>query len=782
MRQKLLLSFLTILFISNSFGQKLTLTDLTTLCNKKNWEDVNQFMLIKGWTYYESEKGDTEKYNTITWSFNKDDYSDKAQGWFYLYTFENFPNKISYSVYNKTAYLLIQNSLVSNGFKLIDSQIEDDKVISVYSNGNYTLRISNAKRNDDDWADRSFVSYNITLIKKAGIYDTQNGKKTEYYDNDIIKAEYTLVNNKINGLLKYYDEYGNLQKTSNYVNGILNGKVVEYKENGDKNAEYTVVNGNKNGLLTFYENNKISYLTNFKDDLKNGQHTNLYYEDDSEKLYLKEYGQYINDEKNGTWKTFYLDGKTEKLLTYTNYLKDLKEGAFQEIKGDSLIIGNYKNDELNGNYKIYIDQSRLLLGGLINTDISKLRLLTEGQYYEGYKTGNWKLYDITATLRAEGNYDNNSENGEWKYYYTNWSKESGGTTEYAKKLYLIQNYSNGKLNGKSTRLSYLNDKKYPCDELDDNGVKLDSCVKQLYIKILETSYYKDNELNGDYELRDSINQIINKGKYLNGLKNGDFIEKYAEKDSNNSIIYVTEKGKYINDKREGRWLQYYKEDVFEQIINYKNGVFDGENIVYNENQKPSVIRLYQNDKIISVKRFDPITNKIQREIKIIENNGTIILCNKIEYTDDSIISEDFWMKRDGSESEFEIEFYTKANSKNEEFLYKNGEYILSNLNGEKLITGNYKKNKKNGLWTYFYYSQKVKIDEKYVDDEKNEEVYLKLDGTLFSGEFEFLDVEKNIKEIRKIKDGLRNGKTTFIDLKTNKTISKESYKEGKLKE
>ncbi len=304
MKQKLLFSFLTLLFITNSFGQKLTLNDLTTLCNKKNWEDVNQFMLIKGWTYYESEKGDTEKYNTITWSYNKDDYSDKAQGWFYLYTYDNFPNKISYSVYNKTAYLLIQNSLVANGFKLIDSQIEDDKVISVYNNGNYTLRISNAKRNDEDWADRSYVSYNITLIKRAGIYDTQNGKKTEYYDNDIIKAEYTLVNNKINGLLKYYDEYGNLQKTSNYVNGILNGKVVEYKENGDKNAEYTVINGNKNGLLTFYENNKISYITNFKDDLKNGQHTNLFYEDNTEKLYLKEYGQYINDEKMAVGKLF----------------------------------------------------------------------------------------------------------------------------------------------------------------------------------------------------------------------------------------------------------------------------------------------------------------------------------------------------------------------------------------------------------------------------------------------------------------------------------------------
>ncbi len=138
MRKKLLLSILTILFISNSFGQKLTLTDLTNLCNKRNWEDVNQFMLIKGWTYYNSEEGSDDKYNTITWSFNKEDYSDKAQGWFYLYTFDNYPNKISYSIFNKTSYLLIQNSLVANGFKLIDSAIEDEKVVSTYSNLGYT--------------------------------------------------------------------------------------------------------------------------------------------------------------------------------------------------------------------------------------------------------------------------------------------------------------------------------------------------------------------------------------------------------------------------------------------------------------------------------------------------------------------------------------------------------------------------------------------------------------------------------------------------------------------
>jgi len=782
MKQKLLLSFLIFSFITNSFGQKLSLSDLTSLCNKKNWEDVNQFMLIKGWTYYNSEQGSDDKYNTITWSYNKEDYSDKAQGWFYLYTFDNYPNKISYSIFNKTSYLLIQNSLVANGFKLIDSEIEDKRVISTYSNLGYTLKISNSKRTDEDWSERSVTAYSVTLIKKAGIYDSENGKKIDYYDNDVIKAEYTLLNGKINGLLKLYDEFGNLQKTTNFNNGVANGRVVEYKENGEKNAEYIISDDTKNGLLTFYENNKISYTTNFVNDLKNGQHTSYYYNEDDEKLFLKEYGQYIKDKKNGPWKTFYVDGKVEKLTTYTNYLNDVLNGDFQEIKNDSLIIGNYRNDLLNGSYKIYRDLKKILIGGIINTNPNELILVTQGQYSEGRKTGNWKNYDLSKSILNEGNYYEDFKDGEWKNYYPSFIKEDNTKETFSNELYLIENYSNGKLNGKSTRFSNFEDEEYACNETDENGNKIDTCKRKIYVKINEISNFKNNELNGQYELRDSINRIIVKGEFLNDLKNGEFIEKFAEKDSTNTIVFATEKGKYIDGKRSGTWYQYFKENNIIQIINYKNGLFDGENIVFDDAQNPSVIRLYRNDQIISIKRFDLTKNKIQREIKIIQNNGDNVLCNKIEYTENSIISEDFWMKRDGSEVEFEIEFYTKANSQNEDYLYKNGEYILSNLKEEKLIVGNYIKNKKNGLWTYFYYDQNVKIDENYLNNEKNDEVYYKIDGTSFSGEFESIDNEKNIKEIRKIKDGLRNGKTTIIDLKTNKTINKESYKNGKLKE
>lgn len=73
MKRLIFLSIIVFGFL-NSNAQRLTLTDLTNLCNKKNWEDVNQFLLSKNWSYYDSKKGSDFKYNTITWTFNKEYY------------------------------------------------------------------------------------------------------------------------------------------------------------------------------------------------------------------------------------------------------------------------------------------------------------------------------------------------------------------------------------------------------------------------------------------------------------------------------------------------------------------------------------------------------------------------------------------------------------------------------------------------------------------------------------------------------------------------------------
>lgn len=598
---------LLILFfiISNyGFGQKLTLTDLTNLCNKKNWEDVNQTLLAKNWIYYDSEKGNTYQYNTITWSYKKDYYNDKAKAWFYLYTYEGLPNKISYTVINKESYSIIQNSIATAGFKLTNSAIEDNEIVSTYSNASYTLKISTEKRSESDysWESSSFTAYNILLIKKAGIYDLDNGNKIDYYDNNEVFAEYTLLNGKINGQLKIYYEDGTLKKIGTYSNGIENGlfkeydeygdieyeynmsngelsgsfktyytnekisksgfnlkgkehgNIIEYDEYGVKVAEYEMANGKKNGILKIYEDGEISVSSNWIDDIENGQHIEYYYNEETGKLHLKEISEYLNDQKNGIFKLILLYDSKERLLTFSNYKRDKKHGAFQEIEGDSIIIGSYINDKLEGAYKIFLDVNRILIGGIIETDTSMLTLLTEGSYRDGVKIGYWKYYDFTSSLRNEGEYTNGLKTGEWKSYHTTWADDKGGGLPYSKELYLVENYSNDKLNGKSTRYSYLEEKKFPCSELSDDGNPLDTCTQTSYHKIFETSFYKDDVLHGPYELRDSANTIVSKGLFKDNLKEEEWVHRYKQNDINNDVFYFYQKGNYIKDTREGKWI------------------------------------------------------------------------------------------------------------------------------------------------------------------------------------------------------------------------------------
>lgn len=733
-------------------GQKLTLTDLTNLCNKKNWEDVNQFLLKKGWTYYDSEKGNTYKYNTIIWSFNKNYYSDKAEAWFFLYTYEGFPNKVLYTVLNKESYSIIQNSISSAGFKLKNSEIEDNEIVSTYENATYTLKISTEKRIDDEWEHRSFTAYTFTLIKKAGIYDPDNGKKTDYYYGDVVKAEYTLLNGKINGQLKEYHYNGKLKKIGNYLNGKENGQFKEYDEDGNliveysmtngelngtikeyypngklktsgnylkgqehgnfieydeygvKQAEYVMANGMKNGVLKIYKDGKIDVSTTYKDDIKNGQHIEYYYNDETGKLQLKLIGEYLNDEKNGTWKLFFIeDDNTERLLTFENYSSGIKNGSFQEAKGDSLIIGHYRNGKLNGEYKVYIDLTRMLIGGVISTDTAELILISDGSYYEDEKTGYWQYYDLTGTLRSEGRYASDQKTGEWKYYYSNYLNEKGENMPYSKQLYLVENYSNGKLDGKSTRYSYLEEEKYPCSETDESKNPLDTCTRYVYQKVLEIVFYKNDNRNGPYELRDSTNEIIAKGLFKDDLKDGEWYLRYSKKDINDETYFIYQKGNYIKDKREGKWIEYYPEGKIVKTFNYYNGKLHGEYIVWNQYNKPSVKKQFNYGKLTELIVYDSLGLNPQNKYEIYDEKINSYKCRRTEYFEDGFAIQEYWLKKENEidYNFFEIEFFLSVGKLSDGTKgYKDGEFKLFNSNNQPLITGKYYKEDMIGLFTF----------------------------------------------------------------------------------
>jgi antitoxin component YwqK of YwqJK toxin-antitoxin module len=205
-----------------------------------------------------------------------------------------------------------------------------------------------------------------------------------------------------------------------------------------------------------------------------------------------------------------------------------------------LILGNYRNDLLHGDYYLYRDFLKGFLGGVINTDTSKIGLVNKGEYDNDLKSGFWKNYDFTNTLRNEGEYLNGEKNGEWKYYYTNYTNRETGSLSYSRELYLILNYKEGLLDGQSKRFSILNEEKYLCSEDDENETTIDSCIKYVYQKIFEIQNYKNDILNGPYELRDSLNNIFASGKYKNGIKDGEWIEAIIKQDFDGNAYYIYE--------------------------------------------------------------------------------------------------------------------------------------------------------------------------------------------------------------------------------------------------
>lgn len=770
MKLKLILFFLfvNIVCIEQTIAQKLTLTDLTAICNKKNWEDVDKYLFARGWTYFSSSKGDSEHYNTVTWSYNLNSYNDKAEAWFYLYNYDDFPNKIEYNVFNKPAYSLIYNNISSNGFKSVESNIDDDLVTTKYANATYYLEIYNQKRTDDDsyYSSSSITAYGIRLVKKSGVYDPDNGKKTTYYDNYNVNEEYTLKNGEFHGEFKSYHENGELEMKGNFINGKANGNFIVYNSYGEKTSELEMKNGLKEGKGLIFENNKISEESIYKNNQRNGE-SSLYYYDDNGRLIMKINGSFKDDQKYGLWKSIVItDINTEVLLSENNYINGVLEGSFKEYINDTLKIGYYIDNLLNGDYLEYFNINRQINGGYATSDTTKLTLITKGRYSNGNKVGNWSHKFSTGTIESFGKYQNDKKEGEWKYYYNNYVLKDK-IADYAGKLYLIETYKNGELNGKKIRYSTLEETEpFPCGNNE-------TCTELVCKKLTQIHNYKNDLLNGTSEIIDSLGNLLVKGNYYNGIENGEWLFNYYDE---NKKLVIKEIGSFNNGKKNGKWVKKSPEDKIILTREFKNDVLDGIVEKFEVTGELSFRKVYEKDKLILWEQFDSTGINLDFSAKLIIDYNKEFLYELTSYFSGGYVIQENRISNVDPKIELNLESYLIDPT-----IYieeKHGKYEL--YMNEKLIQkGQYANDTKNGEWSYFYYDQNVVEKQKFSFNAKTgAEMYYLLSGELFSGTFTYSDVPNNVIEKRKIEDGLRNGKTTYIDMTTNKKIKKENYKDG----
>ncbi len=115
---------------------------------------------------------------------------------------------------------------------------------------------------------------------------------------------------------------------------------------------------------------------------------------------LVEEGPYVNNRKEGIWKSYYNNGKKKNEITYANG----RANGFSKFYYKTGLIseeGNWVNGKWDGSYKFYYEN------GQISYD---------WKYVNGKREGEQKYFHDNGNKMYEGNWKDGQENGELKEY------------------------------------------------------------------------------------------------------------------------------------------------------------------------------------------------------------------------------------------------------------------------------------------------------------------------------------------------------------------------------
>ena len=194
----------------------------------------------------------------------------------------------------------------------------------------------------------------------------KNGNKQGYwekkYPNGKVKYTCNFKDNKPVGLLKRFDEKGNLKAEMNYVKGSDKVYAKLYYPNEVLQAEGYFINKNKDSIWHYYSIDR----------------------------YLINKVPFVNNKKHGEEHKFYEDGNLYEKCNWENGLKHgLCSRYYQEGKIMSQMA--YSRGKLDGVYTIY---------GLRNN------ILIQGKYINNKREGSWFYYKDSGEVEAEIKYTN----------------------------------------------------------------------------------------------------------------------------------------------------------------------------------------------------------------------------------------------------------------------------------------------------------------------------------------------------------------------------------------
>lgn len=655
--------------------------------------------------------------------------------------------------------------------------------------------------NDDDdlveWNGTPFIANSTRIFSRDGIvfkkevYSSQNTYRVTEFDprSGRIWSEGNYENNQLNGPFKvYYPENGKVNITGSFSNGVFHGIIKHYSIYGALTLLETYNKGTKEGLFEVYgANGKIIEKGAFKAGDLHGLYELYNPEEDilEKTMYLNGKangsfekksgrftvikGSFLDDEPHGKWEYFVPDSDEKRvyLAVFTHYNRGKKNGSFKELHGDSILIGTYRNDLFHGVLKIYRPTS-LWLMGYIPEDLKESDIIMRGEFIDGQKTGSWKHYDMTNSLIKEGYYYNDKKHGEWKYFYPVHVDSKFNRVPYSGKLYRVENYIEGKLNGKFEEFSSLERIRVPCDTTIGTTNPLDTCHKLILTEFRNIVYYKNGELHGPIEFSKE-GLIVQKGNFLHGNKDGNWMTR--EEDGSVST------GNFVSDKKHGVWKVIWpKTGVVLRETAYSHDLKDGFEMLYHPSGKKLSQAFFRKGWLESVAVFDTLIQKpwITYDKLICRNNETQLVISLSKT--DTLYATSFLLPLDLCNEALNHELLALAAFADQ--FTMDGPFTVVAPRGKILVEGNNKRGKLSGTRIRYNYEQGIKHKSQFDDGEVSSEFFEVIKGdTPFSGTFFSYSFGGVLEQKIKIKNGLRHGKTEVF-LPSGKIMEVFKYKKG----
>ena len=171
---QLLLVFAFLLISNNFVAQNLTLAQILEV-KKKDLGNAEEYLTAKGWEFLEAEEPTFDKLGNATFTYNKSDMSSRAESFMtFYYSGYSDKTRISIQVNKKIKYNEYINSIKTYGCKLINSKVEEGKIVKIYRGATTTFEVTSST--SSNFYNEETAVWNIFIVSNED-YDLNWGEE-----------------------------------------------------------------------------------------------------------------------------------------------------------------------------------------------------------------------------------------------------------------------------------------------------------------------------------------------------------------------------------------------------------------------------------------------------------------------------------------------------------------------------------------------------------------------------------------------------------------------------